>query len=300
MPRLRRSLLLLLLAVCTLSLSIACSGGGGGDTIRVASKNFAEQEILGEMYAQVLAANGYDVDTKLNLGATDVAQKALENDEIDLYPEYTGTGLLAVLKLPLDSDPDAVYSTVKAEYEDQYNLTWLEPSPMNNTYALSMTPEGAETHNIATISDLVTQAEDFTMVGPPEFIEREDGLPGLKETYGDFELAEYKGVDIGLRYKDLDPNTVVVGFATDGQIEEFDLVVLEDDQNAFPPYQVAPVVQQSVLDANPELADLLNSVTAEITDAEMQRLNNEVTGNEREPADVAEEFLTAKGLLPAE
>ncbi|NJL02373.1 MAG: quaternary ammonium transporter [Spirulinaceae cyanobacterium SM2_1_0] len=293
--RSRRLLLPCLLGLLTLFVTVACSGNS--DAIRVASKNFAEQEILGEMYAQVLEANGYTVERKLNLGATDVAQQALENDEIDLYPEYTGTGLLTVLKQPLATDSAQVYEAVKSGYAEEFDLVWLEPSPMNNTYALSLTPAGAAKHNITTISELVAKADEFTMVGPPEFVAREDGLPGLKAAYGDFELQEFKGVEIGLRYKDPSEDTVVVGFATDGQINELDLVVLEDDQNAFPPYQVAPVVQQQVLDANPELAELLNRVTAEVTNAEMQRLNNEVTGNEREPDEVAQEFLTSVGLL---
>lgn len=175
-----------------------------------------------------------------------------------------------MLKLPLDTDPEAVYDTVKREYQEQFDLAWLEPSPMNNTYAISVTPEGAAKHSLATLSDLAAKAGELTLVGPPEFVAREDGLPGMKATYGDFELKEYKGVEIGLRYKDLNEDTAIVGFATDGEISKYNLVVLEDDKTTFPPYQVAPVVRQAVLDANSSLADLLNRITAEITNDDMQ------------------------------
>ena len=137
------------------------------------------------------------------------------------------------------------------------------------------------------------------MVGPPEFQEREDGLPGIKKVYGDFQLKAYKAVDPGLRYKSLVDGEadVAVAFGTDGQISAFKLVVLEDDKNLFPPYQVAPVVRQQTLDANPKVAEALNALAPKLTDDTMRRLNYEVDGNKREPADVAKEFLTKEGLI---
>jgi len=268
-------------------------------TIRVASKDFTEQFILGEMYAMVLENAGFTVERKLNLGGTPVAQAALLSKEIDIYPEYTGTGLLTVLKQPASSDRQQVFETVNTMYQEQFQLTWLEPSPMNNTQALAMTREGAEKFGIKTISDMAAKAGELTMAGPPEFQEREDGLPGIQVAYGNFQLKEYKSVDPGLRYQALTEGQadVVVAFGTDGEIAANDLVLLEDDKNLFPPYQVAPVVRSEVLEANPGIAEALNALSPLLTDEVMQRLNYEVSGNQREPADVAREFLQQSGLI---
>jgi osmoprotectant transport system substrate-binding protein len=267
--------------------------------IKVGSKDFTEAFILGEMYALVLEKAGFQVERKLNLGGTPVAQKGLETGEIDLYPEYTGTGLLTVLKLPSNSDQQKVFEEVSKGYKEKFNLVWLDPAPMNNTQALAMTEAGSQKFGVKTFSDMVAKASELTMVGPPEFQEREDGLPGIKKVYGDFQLKAYKAVDPGLRYKSLVDGEadVTVAFGTDGQISAFKLVVLEDDKKLFPPYQVAPVVRQQTLDANPKVAEALNALAPRLTDDTMRRLNYEVDGNKREPADVAKEFLTKEGLI---
>lgn len=301
----RRFLILPLLALMTATLIVACTGNNsGGDTaaagpIRVGSKDFTEQFILGEMYALVLEKAGFEVERKLNLGGTPVAHAGLLNDEIDLYPEYTGTGLLTVLKQPTNSDQQAVFDTVSQQYKDQFNLVWLDPAPMNNTQALAMTRTKAEELGIVTLSDMAAQSSSLILVGPPEFQAREDGLPGVQKAYGDFQLKEYKAVDPGLRYKALVDGEadVAVAFGTDGEISAFDLVLLEDDKKLFPPYQVAPVVRQAALDANEDLAETLNALAPKLTDEVMQRLNYEVSGNQKEPADVAKAFLTEEGLL---
>lgn len=290
---------LLILAALVLTLSLAACGGGGDKTITVASKDFTEQFILGEMYAQLLENAGYTVERKLNLGGTPVAQQALLDGEIDVYPEYTGTGLLTVLKLGVMSDPQAVYDAVKEGYADQFSLVWLDPAPMNNTQALAMTKPRAAELGITTFSDMVANASQLVLIGPPEFAEREDGVPGLKRVYGDFEFADFLTVDPGLRYQALlnGEADVVVAFGTDGELAAYDLLSLVDDKGLYPPYQVAPVIRQAVLDANPEVAGVLNSVASLLTNETMQRLNNEVSGNGREPADVAREFLLAQGLI---
>lgn len=304
MKHLRRLLILPLMALFTAFVIVSCAGGNSGTgsgaaAIRVGSKDFTEQFIIGEMYALVLEKAGFQVERKLNLGGTPVAHAGLLNDEIDLYPEYTGTGLLTVLKLPVSSDQQMVFDTVSQEYEEQFDLVWLDPAPMNNTQALAMTQAKASELGIVTISDMAAQASDLILVGPPEFQAREDGLPGIQAAYGDFQLKEYKAVDPGLRYRALVDGEadVTVAFGTDGEISAFDLVVLEDDQNLFPPYQVAPVVRQAALEANPGLAEALNAVAPLLTDETMQRLNYEVSGNQQEPADVAKTFLTEAGLL---
>jgi osmoprotectant transport system substrate-binding protein len=302
MKRIRRLLLLPFLVVLTASILIACAGGGtnsASSAVRVGSKDFTEQFIIGEMYALVLEKAGLEVERKLNLGGTPVAQASLESDEIDLYPEYTGTGLLTVLKLPAVTDQQAVFDQVSQGYKEQFDLVWLNPSPMNNTQALAMTQEGSERLGVKSFSDLVAKADQLTMIGPPEFEAREDGLPGIKAKYGDFELKAYKAVDPGLKYKGLTDGEadVAVAFGTDGEISAFNLVLLTDDKGLFPPYQVAPVVRQEALDANPAIAEALNALAPKLTDETMQRLNYEVSGNQREPADVAKEFLTQEGLL---
>ncbi|WP_088890973.1 glycine betaine ABC transporter substrate-binding protein [Leptolyngbya ohadii] len=303
MRRIRRLVVLPLLALLTAGILIACAGGGNSGSnqtpIRVGSKDFTEQFIIGEMYALVLEKAGLPVERKLNLGGTPVAQAALENGEIDVYPEYTGTGLLTVLKLPVNSDQKAVFDTVSQNYKEKFNLVWLDPAPMNNTQALAMTAEGAQKFGVKTISDMAAKASELTMIGPPEFEVREDGLPGIKQKYGNFQLKEYKAVDPGLRYKGLVDGEadVTVAFGTDGEISAFKLVVLEDDKKLFPPYQIAPVVRQTAIDSHPEMQKSLNQLAPLLTNETMQRLNYEVSGKQREPAEVAKEFLQQEGLL---
>ena len=304
MKLIRRLLTLPLLALFTALIIVSCAGGGDSGstesaTIRVGSKDFTEQFIIGEMYALVLENAGLQVERKLNLGGTPVAQAALESNQVDLYPEYTGTGLLTVLKLPANSNQEEVYQAVSDGYKEQFNLVWLEPSPMNNTQALAMTQEGSDSLGVKTISEMAAKASELVMIGPPEFEAREDGLPGIKAAYGDFELEEYKAVDPGLRYQALADGEadVAVAFGTDGEIAAFDLVLLEDDKQLFPPYQVAPVVRQEALEANPGITEALNALSPALTDEVMRQLNYEVSGNQREPAEVAKEFLTQKGLI---
>ncbi|MBE9127760.1 MULTISPECIES: glycine betaine ABC transporter substrate-binding protein [unclassified Coleofasciculus] len=299
MLRIHRFVTLSLLAVCVMLIAIACNTSSNGGAIKVGSKDFTEQFILGEMYALVLEDQGFEVERKLNLGGTPVAQAGLESGQIDLYPEYTGTGLLTVLKQSAKSDPQQVYQTVADAYKEKFNLVWLEPAPMNNAQALVMTQDGAEQYAIKTISDMANKASQLTLIGPPEFEAREDGLPGLKKAYGDFQLKNFIPADPGLRYQALneDQADVAVAFGTDGEISAFNLVVLEDNKNIFPPYQVAPVVRAEVLENNPGIREALNSLAPKLTTETMQRLNYEVSGNKREPAEVAKEFLTQEGLL---
>ena len=280
--------------------SAATSSPTSVDTpIRIGSKDFTEQFILGEMYALILEDAGLPVERMLNMGSTDIVQLALLSNDVDLYPEYTGTGLLNVLRLPISDDPSQVYELVRTGYAEQFNLIWLDPAPMNNTQALAMTRKRAEELGIVTISDMVAQAAQLVMIGPPEFQEREDGLPGLQAVYGDFTLREFKPVAPDKRYQALAEGAgdITVAFGTDGEIAVFDLVLLEDDKQLFPPYQVAPVIRADVLAAHPEIAPALNRLAPLLDDATMQRLNNEVSGNQRSPAAVAREFLEAQGLI---
>jgi osmoprotectant transport system substrate-binding protein len=298
MKSVRRIVVLLLLAFLTMVGAIACNGGAGG-AIKVGSKDFTEQFILGEMYALVLENQGLKVERKLNLGGTPVAQAGLQSGQIDLYPEYTGTALLTVLKQPASSDQKQVFNTVSKTYKEKFNLVWLDPAPMNNAQALAMTEESAKKYGIKTISDLAAKASQLTIASTAEFQEREDGLPGLNKVYGGLKFKKLIPLDAGLRYQALKNGQadVVEAFGTDGEISALKLVVLEDDKKLFPPYQVAPVVRQEVLDKNPGIRNALNTLSPKLTNETMQRLNYEVSGKQREPAEVAKEFLTKEGLL---
>lgn len=300
MKSFRHLLISFVLVFLTIFSVVACNSGSGTvGSIKVGSKDFTEQFILGEMYALVLEDKGLKVQRKLNLGGTPVAQAGLQSGQIDLYPEYTGTGLLTILKLPASSDQKQVFETVSKNYQEKFKLVWLDPAPMNNSQALAMTQAGAKKYGIKTISDLAKNASKLVMIGPPEFEGREDGLPGLKKAYGNFQLKAYKGADPGLRYQALKDGQVdvVVAFGTDGELSAYNLVVLEDDKKLFPPYQVAPVVRQEILDKNSIIREGLNTLSLKLTNETMQRLNYEVSGKKREPAEVAKEFLTKEGLL---
>lgn len=293
----------LLLAACAPAASsgTAASGEDSLGTIKVGSKDFTEQFIVAEMYAQLLEQEGFTVDKKLNLGGTPIAQEAILNGDIDLYPEYTSTGLLTVLKLDPIQDADQIYETVRQGYEDQFKLTWLTPSPFNNTQALAMTRPVAEQYGIQTYSDLSVDAPELVLGGPAEFIEREDGIKGLQEAYGGFQFKEIKQLGTGsLRYQALLDGQVdvVVAFGTDGAIQGNDLLLLEDDKVFYPIYNVAPVVRMDTLEKYPQVKEVLNKLAPALTDDVMSGLNWQVDGpDKKEAADVARTFLQENGFL---
>ena len=283
------------------------------DTIVVGSKNFTEQLILGEIYAQRLEALGLPVSTSLNLGGTAVAHEALVAGELSLYPEYTGTALTVILEIPIASvaaTPEAdaadapsidelVFQLVSEGYQEQFDLVWLDQTPFNNTQALAVKRAFSEENGVTTISQLAEIAGDLTIVAPSDFVERPDGLEGLQDFYN-LEFGDVLSVEPGIRYQALqeDQAQVVLAFGTDGQVAGYDLVLLEDDQGLWPPYHVAPVVRQEVLDAYPDLAPALNEIAPLLTDQVMSELNWRVDGDAKEePAEVAQSFLEENGLL---
>lgn len=299
----RKKFLTLFVLALSLTMLLSACGGAGGDSITVGGKEFTEQYLLGNMYAMLLNDAGFDAEFT-PVGGTAENHTALLEGEIDVYPEYTGTALLTQLEMEYDPSMSAqdVYDTVKAAYEEQYDLTLLEPTNFNNTYCLTTTRQRAEELGLETVSDLSQAAPDLVFGTTQEFIERADGLPGLQETYGGFNFQEVLGLDPGLLYTGIDEGDIDVTtcFGTDGQIAAFDLVVLEDDMGFWPPYPAAPVIRQEVLDANPEIADVLNELSALLDGETMRQLNWEVAGNGREPDEVAREFLTEQGLIEAE
>ncbi|WP_038018466.1 glycine betaine ABC transporter substrate-binding protein [Synechococcus sp. PCC 7335] len=284
----------------SMTIITACTGGGGGPEIRVGSKDFTEQYVLGNLYEILLDESGFDADYKPAGGSSENHQ-AIVNGDIDIYPEYTGTALLTHLGMEFDSSmsADTVYSTVKDAYANDFELAVLEPTDFNNTYVLVMTKPKAEELDIKNVSDLSTKGGDLTFGTTQEFTERDDGLPGLRETYGGFNFEEIVALDPGLLYSGIEEGEIDVttGFGTDGQIAAYDLLVLEDDKKFWPPYPAAPIVRQAVVDEHPEVAELLNQLSATIDADTMQELNWEVSGNGREADEVAREFLEENGLI---
>jgi osmoprotectant transport system substrate-binding protein len=286
--------------------------------VRIGSKNFTEQLILGEMYVLLLENAGITTESRLNLGGTQVAHEALLAGEIDLYPEYTGTGLTVILGMPIESVTSGtpvvgaatpadqvvsidqqVYDIVSDEYLEQFDLVWLDESAFNNTQALAVKRAFAEERGISTISELAAIAGELTMVAPSDFVERPDGLKGLQDFYG-MEFSNVLSVEPGIRYQALeeDQAQVVLAFGTDGQVSGMDLVLLKDDKGLWPPYHVAPVVRNETLTANPGISDALNPVAPLLTDQAMSALNWQVDGPDKlEPIDVARTFLEEQGLL---
>lgn len=268
------------------------------DVVKIGSKNFTEQFVVAEIYAQALEKAGVEVERHLNLGATLVAHTALTNGDIDLYPEYTGTALAAVVKGDLSGSADKIYTDVKDYYEKNLELTLLAPTKINNGYAIITLPETAEKYKLKTLTDLGPVSKDLTFGAEGGFSERKDGLPGLKQTYG-IEFKEFKVfAKLGIRYsaltnKDLD---VSYGFATDWQISDNKLVVLDDDRHLFPPYYLVPVVRQDALTKNPKIAEVLNKISPLLNNENMRELNAKVDRDKEEPADVAAEFLKAQGI----
>lgn len=265
--------------------------------VRVGSKNFTEQLVLAELYAQALEAAGIKVERRINLGGTLIAHKALEEKQIDFYPEYTGTMLLAVLKQPVMSDRKAVYDTVKAGYAAK-GLTLLNEAAVNNTYNMVVRPDTAAQYKLETLSDLARVASQLKLGAGPEFRDRADGLPGLKAKYG-IVFKEDVQMAIGLRYQALTNKQidVVNGYSTDGMISALKLKRLKDDKNLWPPYYVVPVVRSEALAANPKMADVLNRVSATLDESQMAAMNYKVDGDKMEPRDVAREFLRAQRIV---
>jgi osmoprotectant transport system substrate-binding protein len=280
------------------ALFAGCARNDSQPHVAVGSKDFTEELILGEMYAQILERNGFSVARKLDLGGTQIAMEALQRGDIDLYPEYTGTALITELKLTPSHDAAANAATVRREYKSRYDLTWLDVAPFNDTQALATTRAIAAKYRMRTLSDLAKTAPQLRLGAIPEFTNRADGLPGLQKAYGGFRFASVKLFEIGLKYKALETGQVdvVVAFGTDGQIEVDRLLVFDDDKHFWPTYQVAPVVRAATLAKYPALATHLNELAPLLTDDVMRGLNAQVDGDKRDPVDVARAFLGQHGL----
>lgn len=286
----------MLAALLAVPLLTACSGG---KKIVIGSKNFTESEILGEMMAQVIEKNSdIKVERKLNMGGTFVCFEAIKKGQIDLYPEYTGTGLMEELKLPVNNDPQAVYDTVRSKFETQFQITWLKQFGFNNTYALALPADIAKKNNINTISDLVPYSKNCTFGAEQEFFNRDDGYPGLTKAYG-LQFKDTSKMDASLKYQAISQGKIQItdAFTTDGQLKALNLKVLKDDKNFFPPYYAAPIVRDATLKKYPEIEKLLNKLGGLIDEQTMQNLNYKADNQKQSISKVASDFLKEKGLI---
>ncbi|MGE0468300.1 MAG: glycine betaine ABC transporter substrate-binding protein [Nitrospira sp.] len=267
--------------------------------LTVGSKNFTEQVILGEIVAQHLEHRlGRHVDRKLDLGGTMLAHHALVNGDIDLYPEYTGTALATVLKLPPAHDPATALTLVPAEYQTRFSVEWMDPLGFNNTFAMVIREDDARKTKIATLSEAGRYAPGWNLGVGYEFQQRSDGLAGLLKTYNLSLDGSPTMMDLGLLYKALDQRQVsmVAGNATDGQLSVLDVRVLLDDQHYFPPYDCALAVRSETLKSNTLLRIALTELAGLFTDRTMRTLNYQVDGAHRPVREVAEQFLQDMGL----
>lgn len=271
------------------------------DELTVGGKNFTEQLILASMTSQYLEAWGYEVEERSGMG-TSVLRKAQESGQIDLYWEYTGTSLISYNGVEEKLDPQETYDRVK-QLDAEKGLVWLEPSEANNTYALAMREDQAETLGITSLSDLaevINNGETLVLASNATFYSRDDGLRPMQERYGfEFGRRNVKRMDQGLTLPSLDQGEVDVAMttATNGRIPALDLTVLEDDRQFFPNYALAPVVRQDTLDEHPELAAQLNILSGLLDDATMARLNAQVDVERETVEDVAAQFLEDQQLL---
>jgi osmoprotectant transport system substrate-binding protein len=272
------------------------TGCGRSHRFTVGSKNFTEQLILGEIVAQQVERRlGDKVERKLDLGGTLLAQQALEKGEIDLYPEYTGTALTAVLKLPPSADAKAVLERVRAEYRKRWNLEWLDPLGFNNTFAMVVRGPDARAEKLETLSDAARRKQGWKLGAGYEFLQRPDGLPGLLKTYHLPLDGSPKSMDLGLLYRALEQKQVdmAAANATDGMLVKLDVTILRDDRHYFPPYQAALVVRSESLAAHPGLRAALEALTGKLSDEAMRSLNYQLDGKHRGAAEVAREWLAS-------
>lgn len=289
--------------IAVVAASVACSFSSCSpdrhDDIVVGSKNFSEQALLGEILAQHIEARTHKpVTRRFYLAGTYICQQALLAGRIDMYVEYTGTALTAVLRDPLQSNSSAVFARVQSEYKKRFDLDVLPSLGFNNTFAIVVRGEDARRLNLKTISDAAPHAHDWRAGFGFEFMERPDGYPGLSRVYGLTFAEPPRILDLGLLYRALLEKQVdiVAGNSTDGLLAARDLVQLEDDRHYFPPYDAVPVARPETLTRNPEARAALLDLAGKINDEEMRKMNYAVDGEHRDAAEVARDFLHAKGL----
>lgn len=270
--------------------------------IVVGSKNFTESFILGELIAQQIENHSHlKVERRFYLAGTYICQQAILSGRIDIYPEYTGTALTAVLKeQAVDHDKKKVFQRVKDEYERRYQLTLSPAFGFNDTFAMEIRGEDARRLNLKTLSQAASYTPHWRAGFGYEFMERPDGYKGLVETYSLHFAEQPRIMDLGLLARALKDRQIDLagGNATDGLIPALDLFVLEDDRHYFPPYEAVPVVREQLFQQHPEVVPALDALANQISDAEMQQMNFAVDGQHHDPQEVVREFLKKKKLTP--
>jgi glycine betaine/choline ABC-type transport system substrate-binding protein len=272
-----------------------------GKTVTIGSKNFTEEFILGEIYAQALQAAGYTVKKQLNLGSEQIALRAVKSGQVDAYPEYTGTALTSFFKkkaTEVPKDEQQAYEEAKAAFAKQ-KLTALPPTPFTDSNGVGMLKSKADELGIKTISDLKDKAGDLTLYGAPECRQRPDCLLGLQDVYG-LEFKKFVPVDPGLRHKVLTSGQadVSIVFTTDGQLAQGKEQLLEDDMHMFPPYNVTLVFRDASLqELGPDAQKTIELVQKGLTTDAMQELNSRVDIDKQTPKQVAKDYLTESGYL---
>ena len=272
---------------------------GPKERVVIASKNFTEQLILGELMAQLIQERTeLTVERRFNLGGTMICHGAIVNGDVDIYAEYTGTGLTTILRREVLSDPDEAFRVVAREYRNRFAIEWFQSFGFNNTYAITVRERDAQMHGWEKISDLKAPAPNLRAGFTSEFMERPDGYPGLRNAYG-LSFGEVRDLDPALMYEALakEEVDVICAFATDGRIAAYKLKLLLDNRDFFPPYQAAPIVRKEVLKSHPEIREALAPLSGLLNDATMQALNYKVDGKKRSPRDIAREFLKSHNLL---
>jgi len=271
----------------------------GGRRIIIGSKNFTEQIVLAELLSQYIQSHtSIKVEQRVNLGGTLICQQAIRSGAIDLYVEYTGTALTAILKESPSGTATDIYNRVKTDYAHRFGLVVTEPLGFNNTFAMVIRGEDARKLKLRTISDIAPIAPHWRAGFGYEFMERPDGFHGLAETYHLRFAEPPRTMELGLIYRALEEKLVdiVAGNSTDGVISALDFTVLEDDRHYFPPYDAVPVVRADTLEKLPELRTALRELGGKLSEDEMRRLNYAVDGEHRDVRQVVSEFLRAKKL----
>ncbi|SHK38555.1 osmoprotectant transport system substrate-binding protein [Anaerobranca californiensis DSM 14826] len=293
----KKKIIVPILLIGIILLSVGCSTQKEG--IAIGGKDFTEQDILVYIIGELIE-NNTDIPVRYRnyLGGTNIVDGAIRRGDLDIYVEYTGTAYINLLGLEPINDSQRVYEIVAQEYAEKFNIKWLKPLGFNNTYTLAMRRAHAEELGIEKISDLVPFAQDLTLGATHEFLERKDGYLGLQEVYG-ITFGDTRGLDPGLTYAAVRDGAVDVNdaFSTDGRIVAFDLKVLEDDKNFFPPYYAVPIIRMDTLEKYPQLEEIINKLAGRLTDEIMQKLNAKVDLDGENARDVARNWLKSEGLI---
>jgi osmoprotectant transport system substrate-binding protein len=295
----RRGVLALILLFLPLALQISgCTRKS--DRIVVGSKNFTEQVILGELFAQIIEARTHlPVERRFYLAGTFICQQAILAGRIDIYPEYTGTALTAVLKQQPSGDRQQIYQRVKIDYESKFDLTVGPPLGFDDTFAMVIRGDDARSLHLQTLSQAAQFTPQWRAGFGYEFMERPDGYKGLVASYGLRFAAPPRIMDLGLITRALKEHQVdiIAGNNTDGLIPALDLFALQDDHHYFPPYEAVAIMRGEVLKEHSQVGEALNALAGVISDEDMRRLNYSVDGQHRDPTTVVKEFLQQRGLV---